>query len=495
MSVKENNFVENVVNAQKQVLDTVVENTKKFAQGNSVVNDTVEKGSEWYKNWLDTQKSVFAKATEQTTQATETVKEKVKENTSKANEFFENWFNWQMEGAKKVWEMASNAQPNNAFNFSNPFQANPFTTNWNSQFSNMNNQWQNMSNNWTNWMGQGANMNPFNADAFKKPAETMTEMFNQYFKTMSAGFENWQKNFNVGNIQDAYKAMINTGEGFTKFAELWTPMFKSIQDKTFNMDVYKNFINPELYRDMMDKYLGMFPESVREQYNSFNQKMKEGGMNMADSGLNAYNQMSNAYSKALLSSSNMFGGVNTAYNSWYSQMSEFMGPFHKLATPNKHTKMLAAWNDINDMIVNYNIKNAEMQFMIYNQGQKVMDKLAENVTKKVKEGTEVKSMLGLYQEWLNISDKVFVGLFESDEYSKIMAEVGALQMKIRSAIDAQFESAIEELPIAKRSELDNVYKLVHDLKKQVNDLNKQIAALEASKETVEEKPAKAAKKA
>lgn len=53
------NFVESVMDAQKQAVETVVENTKKLTNGNAMVNDTIAKGSEWYKNWLDTRKMFF----------------------------------------------------------------------------------------------------------------------------------------------------------------------------------------------------------------------------------------------------------------------------------------------------------------------------------------------------------------------------------------------------------------------------------------------------
>ena len=90
-----NNIVENMVNTQKQVFDTIVENTKKFTTGIPVVNETIEKGADWYKNWLETQKNMFAKTTEKATQTTETVKETVKDTTAKMNEFYENWFKMQ----------------------------------------------------------------------------------------------------------------------------------------------------------------------------------------------------------------------------------------------------------------------------------------------------------------------------------------------------------------------------------------------------------------
>src|SRR5690349_19181947 len=91
------NIVETVVDAQKKAMDTIVENTKKFTNGNNIMNDTIEKGNEWFKNWMDSQKNFFSKASAQAEKSTENAKE----NANKMNEFYENWFNTQMGWAKQ----------------------------------------------------------------------------------------------------------------------------------------------------------------------------------------------------------------------------------------------------------------------------------------------------------------------------------------------------------------------------------------------------------
>jgi hypothetical protein len=151
------NFVESVLDAQKQAVDTVVENTKKLANGNAMVNDTMAKGSEWYKNWLDGQKSVFSTTTEKASTATANAQD----NMAKMNEFYQNWFNTQMGWAKQMWEMnmdyMKNATQQQQTTASNPMEQ--FSNMWNSQTANWNN-WMNgmnMMNNWNNTMNQFQN--------------------------------------------------------------------------------------------------------------------------------------------------------------------------------------------------------------------------------------------------------------------------------------------------------------------------------------------------
>jgi polyhydroxyalkanoate synthase subunit PhaE len=518
-----NKVVDTLLETQKKVVDTVVENTKKFTNGNTILNETIEKGSDWYKKWLEDQKTMFSKVSSQVADTTETVKNKaaeaVKDSTTKMNEFYENWMNNQANWAKQVWEMSQeNAKKFGAEASNNPFaswtgaaNSNPFASwtgasananpwaNWTnasanpfmSGMNNASNPWANWMNqvNMNNWMNQMQGMNPFNADSFKKANDGMGTLYNQYSNFLNNNFSEWQKNFQNGTVQDAYKNMMSSGEGFTKFAEMWTPMFKSIQDNTFNMETYKKFMNPELYKDFMDKFFGFLPESSRKQMQDMTSRMNEGVKQMSNNAMGGYQQMRDMMSK-MSNGSEVFGNMQQAYTNWYNQMNEAAAPFTKMITPNEHTKNMKEWAGIANLITQYNIKNSELQYMIYAQGVKVMDKLAENTAKKTQDGTEVTSMLALYQEWLNIGDKVYVSLFESKEYSELMAEVSALQMKVRKDLEMQMEKAFKDVPVATRSEMDEVYKTIHDLKTQIRQLEKmmELGSEEAAEEVAEEKP-------
>ncbi len=483
------NFVESVLDAQKQAVDTVVENTKKFTNGNAMVNDTVAKGSEWYKNWLDTQKNVFSTTSEKANNATATAQD----NMGKMNEFYQNWFNTQMGWAKQMWEMNMDYMKNATQQNTSANPMDQWTNMWNNASSNMNN-WMNgmnQMNNWNNWMNQFQDNNPFSMDAWKKTTENWTSVFNQYYNMLNNGFSDLQKNMQNGTAQDAYRNMVNVTEGFTRFAEMWMPFWKSIQEKTFNSDLYKQYMNPAVYKELMDKFFGFMPESSRQYMQNMTDMMQKGMGQMNQAGMNNYQQMRGMMNGMMPSSADMFGGMMNNYTTWYNTVQNAVAPITKMMTPNQHTKTMLEWNDISNRLMVYNIKNAEMQYMIYNQGVKVMDSLAENIAAKIQKGEEVNNMMAMYQEWLNISDKVFVSLFESEEYSKIMAEVSSMQMKLKKDVEAQMEKFLVGVPVATRSEMDEMYKTIYDLKKQVRQLEKMLEI----DGTEEEKTAKKTKKA
>jgi len=481
------NFVDIMVDAQKQAVDTLVENTNKFTNGNSIVSETAQKSSEWYKNWLDSQKNIFNQTAEKTAS--------MQNNMGQANEYFQNWLNTQNTWAKQVWDMN-----NQMFqNFSNQAQT---------ATSNPMNMWQNMNSNFNNWMSGLNNTNQwmnlmqqwskmFNMDSFNGSTENWTKMFQQSQEMMKG---NWSKMFESmqnGTTQDVYKNMMNATESFTKFSEMWMPMWKSIQDKSFNMDMYKQWMNPAGYKDLMDKMLGFMPESSRTYMHQMTAFMQDAMKQMGSSNMQGYHQMRQSMGQMFpMNNDQMFGNIMNGYNFFQNMMSEAVAPFNKMMTPSQNTKNMMEWQDLANRMAIYNIKNAELQYMMYNQGMKAMDNLAENIMNKMQSGEEINSMMALFQEWMNLSDKTFVSLFETDEYSKLMAEVSAMQLKLKKDVENQLEKFMVGIPVATRSEMDELYKTIYDLKKQVRqmekmmDLNVDEVATEEAKSTAKKSTTK-----
>lgn len=457
------NFFENMLETQQQVVDTLVENTKKMTNGNSMINDSIDKGTEIYKKAISSTKETLDKVTG----TANTAKEEVKNNTQKANEFFTNWYNQQTEWAQKMTDMNKNLMSN----FSKG--ENPMN-NFTNMFS-QNNPMQNMMNMWNqnNAMQQMQNMwSPAKMqENMDKATEQSKAFFNQFQSILNNNYSELTKNFENGTLADSYKGMFNMTDGFAKFYEMWMPMMKSINDKTFNMDTFAKNFDMNKYKEFMDKYFSFMPAQSQE----YTAKMKEMWTEAMKNGGEQSKEMMNNMKASMQNMmptmfSNPFSSMLSQYNNMYAQMQSAVSPFAKIITPTKDTKTMSEWAEIMNNVNIYNIKNAELQHMLYQNGSKVMEKIAESVMHKIENGEDVNSMIKLYQEWLNTSDKNFVELFETDEYSQLMAEVSSLQLRIKKSVEKQTEKMFENVPVATRSEMDEVYKTIYDLKKEVRQL-------------------------
>ncbi|HRP89355.1 MAG TPA: poly(R)-hydroxyalkanoic acid synthase subunit PhaE [Edaphocola sp.] len=482
----EKNFVETVLEAQQKFVDNVIENTKNMSNNNAFVNESMEKGQDFYKNWLENQKKAFAGTTEKV----ETATNSAKENFEKAGTFYQEWLNKQVEMAKKGWETSQNFIQNNMKNTPNMNTTNPMEmfNNWNKWYT----QFQN-ANNWSNIMNQ---MNPTNfMDQFKTQNENYTKFFNEYQDLLKKSFGQLTENMNNQDQKDVFANMMSATSGFAKFYEMWMPFMKSIQDKTFNMEQFKTSFNMDAYKDFMNNFFGFNTDETSKYMQQFTDMFQNYAKDAATQGKNAYQQANEAFkSMNPFAGMNMFEQAANTYNKMQETFANAVSPIAKMATPNQYTKSYEEWTNLIDKTAIFNIKNAEMQYMVYQQGQKVMDALVENITSKMEQGVEINNVTALYQEWLNIGDKVYVELFESDEYSQIMAEVSAMQLKLRKDYELQMEKMMNGIPVATKSDLDELYKTIYDLKKEVRQLEKMMELTEVeSTENNTEKTATAKK--
>jgi polyhydroxyalkanoate synthesis regulator phasin len=466
MATENKNFVETVLEAQQKLVDNVIETTKKATNNNSFVSDSMEKGKEFYKNWLEQQKKAFTGTSEKVENATTNAKE----NFEKAGTYYQNWLNNQVEMAKKSWEMNQNFFNSNIPSADSFTKMNPFElyNNWNKWY-----QTYQTANNWNNLMGQFNPSNMFNN--FHSQTEQFTSFFNQYQELMKNSFAHLTENLQNAGSKDAFSNMMNITSGFTKFYEMWAPFWKSVQDKTFNAAEFKKNFNFDAYKDLMNNYFGFNTDDTRQYFQQATDMFQNSLKDMAGQGKAAYQHASETIKGFNpFAGQNLFEQVANAYTNMQQVFANAVAPIAKMATPNPLTKNASEWANILDKTAIYNIKNAEMQYMVYQQGQKVMDALVENIMSKMENGVEVNNITALYQEWLNIGDKVFVELFESDEYSQLMAEVSAIQMKLRKEYETQIEKSMSGFPIATKSELDELYKTIYDLKKEVRQLVKML---------------------
>lgn len=432
---KSKKMVETMIDSQTKIVNEMAENAKKVTKDFPIVNETISKSQEKYNEAADAAK----KMNENIHDKAEEAGEKMKNASEEAQNYFKQWLEAQMNMAKNMFSQTQQTHNPSNFQFPNNF-------NW-MNYNQPNTMWGNWMNTSSNpFAGAGNSMNAWN-DAAKN-----------YFNMFNSNIGDWTKNFHNPTAGDAFKGMSNMMESFGKFYEMWMPMMKNIQDKNFNLDVFKDMMNPNAYKEFMDKFFHFTPDNIKQ---------------MFDSGMSQFNNMKTQMS------ANPFAAMWNGYNQMHNAFTDSVSPLTKLMADNANFKSMNSWNEIFELMMETNIKNSQLQYMVYQQGMKVMEKTAEKISSKIQNGESIDSLIKLFQEWLSTGDSVFTKLFESDEYSKLMTEVSSLQMKLKQKMDSQIEKMItSHMPVPVRSEMDEVYKLIYDLKKTVRDLERKMSAHE-----------------
>ncbi|MEO0311022.1 MAG: hypothetical protein RIQ89_679 [Bacteroidota bacterium] len=476
------NIFETVVENQKKMVDTMVSNTKQLSSNNDL-NQTIEKGSDLYKNWLDGQLSFMNETTE-----------KMKDNKK-----------WAQSDAytqtAKQWMDQQLAMTRNFMDFS---------------MNTMKNYVDQTINNIPNLNGTGEQMKAAfanNMDLFKQWNDSLTASYNELVKMT----EN-------STAKDAMHGIQNMQQSFEKFAAIWTPFIQHLQNKTFNAEGFKNMMNMNTYNDffgqffkqsnpfatMMNNMTGnsffsqdwtkswgnMFSMNANPMMNAMNpwanlfntanpfnswmnqfnpaiQQMQQQWNGMMNPMMNYFNQ-----NMQQLNGQMNFGPMNQLLlNNWNQLLTftnEHFGPMFRMLTPSLQKQNMEAMQSIADKMVRYNLKLNEYNQLVYQAGLNAMQKVAEQVQQKMNSEEGFKGLAALYTEYTNISDKTFVNLFETPAFAKVQGELAELQHLLKKEVDVMMEKSMSFLPLINRSEMDDNYKTIQNMKKRIAELEKQL---------------------
>lgn len=397
--------------------------------------------------------NTFAEAQKQAVENFANVTEKMAKsfNVDMNSDFFKKWYDSQMSFFNQ--NQTGNAAEN--MNFFNTW---------------MNNQ-VNFAKEWMNTMQENFKGNMAN-DEMKSAYDNMMNTYNSWMNTMNNTYSEMLKNYGNSTTKDAFSGMFNNSEMFLKMYELWMPMMKSVQDKTFTPETFKQMFNASAYKEMMDKMFNMQPDFMKNMMN--NEMVKENMNKMISMNREMFGNMKNMMNTNMPKADEFFGGMFTNYNKMMDSMKQSAAPLMKLMTPGTAKNNMEMMNEMSEDFGNFQIKNAQMQYMMYTTGMEAMYQVAENIYNKVQNGEDMSNFMTIYSDFLNTNDKFFVELFNTEAYSKMQAEVNSIGMQMKRKIDLQMEKALANVPVATRSEMDELYKTIYELKKRINSLEKQI---------------------
>jgi polyhydroxyalkanoate synthase subunit PhaE len=437
----------NMADATTKSINNWVETAGK-AQQNMMSGKAMEKNSELYQEWLNKQMNIF-----RNNDASANGSEKKHEGEANGNpqEYFTNWYNQQMEMVKKMTDF--NQQ---------------MYTGWMNMMQPNNQQ----KNDWTNMFG-AMNMN------------------NNWMTQMNSMFENMRQMMTPGVNKDAFANMFQSQQIMMKMQEFYQPLFNMMKNGA-SMDNWKNMMNMEDYKKTIENmFSSFFPaESMKEAFENYTKTIED----FFKKGQEMNSESWEAFQASMKQYPEFFNGDVNKMMNIYQQMNETIqksiNPVMNMIAPGKEKERMETAIETLDKMAVFSIKQAQMQYLIYTAGNNAMQKSMEMVMEKYKNNHEVTSFQQFYSEWVALNEKVFTELFASDEYAAVKADSLALGLTIKKDIEKQIELNMSAMPVAFRSEMEEVYKIIHDLKKKVRTLESRLAEISANNVEIEEEVVK-----
>ena len=437
--MKTNNpMIDNIIDAQTTAVNTWMDSAKKFQS--AFTNGTLANESQnMFKEMMDKQSTMF--------NGMQTPANPFMANTSNPEEFFKNWYSQQMTGLKQMTDFSQSIY-NSTLNYGK--NANDV----NASFSTMNNAWTNIYNSWM---------------------QTMNSSYDTFSKTMKNPFN-----------ADMFKNMYEGSQTYLKVQELFQPMMSAIKNNDFSMETWKNIYTADNYKKMTEQlFSGFFNNNnLKDMYDNSMKQVQHFFVNQNNLGKEYMEQMQNMKAQF----PEMFSGNADQLKELYSKVHNVFGktfePLLKIANPGKEKETVEATIALMDKVAEFSVKQTELQSFLYKTMQTSLEELSQETQEKFKNMTPgsftMPTTTELYNEFIKKNESMFTKLYATEEFSKVKGEALTLTMDVKKHFETQFEHVFAAYPVMFKSEMDEVYQTMHDLKKTVKELQTKLAMQNAA---------------
>lgn len=134
-----------------------------------------------------------------------------------------------------------------------------------------------------------------------------------------------------------------------------------------------------------------------------------------------------------------------------------------------------------DAVVDARRTNLKFQTMMAQGMGKAVEATIDRLAQLKAKGEKISSVRDLMKLWFTSADGTLMHVFNSPEFLAIQDEMTTANNELRIRQRAMLEDVYLQLDIPTRSEIDDAYKIIHDLKVEVRALKKALAAATGTK--------------
>lgn len=281
-------------------------------------------------------------------------------------------------------------------------------------------------------------------------------------------------------LMKEFLAKTATGSGaYVKLYEMWLPLFKAIQERSASPDSLKDLLDPARYKETLDRFFGFDPTAASriteqvgqllETLSGSSQSFIKPWRDATEKSVKTFPSVMEGHPEALMK---IFHTVFSAFDSTIGRA------FHVPAVGKDREKIELLLRSLDDISVCL-AAQIEYEHMMYVTGMTAYEKVIATAADKTRKGEEFKTFDEFFDLWIDVNEKAFYALFQTEEFSKKQGELLEASLNVRKHFFKLMELYLYDFPIALRSEMDDLYKTIYDLKKKVKTLEKQIEEVRA----------------
>ncbi len=324
-------------------------------------------------------------------------------------------------------------------------------------------------------------------NVLREQGERVMSFYKATPANMQNPFEAWRdaslKAFSAGtdgnSLKDIMAKTFGSTDALQQLYDTWQRMQSAMQSQPFATEGYKNFLDPEKIKQLVDQLFN-FDLSAITQMQEYATQLAASFQNFSKpwsdattANMKMLPQAVEGNPQAMLK---MFENMTHAFNSRAGQV--FNAP--KVGKDREKAELMSRFVE---SLSTYATCNIEYQQQMYKTGaeamQEVMTQLAAKVQSGEKTDKEAQSFDAFFELWISVNEQTFNKFFQTEEFSRLRNAVTDSGFATRKHYFALMEIQLADLPIALRSEMDDLYKIIYELRKQVKKLESQMKEKQA----------------
>lgn len=179
--------------------------------------------------------------------------------------------------------------------------------------------------------------------------------------------------------------------------------------------------------------------------------------------------------------------LSDSLKEWKKAYDQTFGVLVKSPVVGSSREMLEQNNKAVDAMIEMLVSMSEFMAKALSVGYKYSKEAFEDYFESVENGEEPKTFNEFYKMWSRHVENAIETYFYTDEFSKLIAKTADSAMIFKIEYDKVIEKALNDFPIVTKSEVNNVYKNVYELRREVRSLKKELEQLQKQKDSTNEK--------
>ncbi|MGC2424320.1 MAG: poly(R)-hydroxyalkanoic acid synthase subunit PhaE [Nitrospirota bacterium] len=304
------------------------------------------------------------------------------------------------------------------------------------------------------------------------------KLYNTWLSTAAHSIPD-TKYMNMSVLKDAMLKSCNGQNVYLKLYEVWMPLFQAMQERVTDPGNLKKILDPVQLKEVIDKTFGFSPDGIKELssqtskvYDTWSIAATEflgPWMDGVQENIKNLPQLIQGHPESL---TNIFHNVFNSYDSTFGRL------FHVRQVGKDREKIELLLRGMDDLSV-FLSRAVKYQYVMYMTGLKAAERVVEVFASRIKDN-EIHGFNEFFDLWIDVSEKKYLELGKTKEYAMLQGELMNSSMTVRGHYFKLMELYLYDVPVALRSEMDDLYKTIYVLKKKLRALQRQVDELSAA---------------